>query len=254
MGLAFRYFRTSLAEIYYDPIRMMLANLRWFVPSLPAFLVALFPIATLLNASVEQEQFLEATEATATLLLPSVMATVLLPLLMVLAGPATAAIYSVMHEFVRGELLEPSRFGSAFRRYFWSGWGLAASNVAAGTLLLLNAWFYLAVGIPVIGLLAIVFLYLFVVWFALQPYLFPLLVEFDQPIRRVWRNAIFMVMDNLGLTLGLLIIRGTVLAMVFSGLFFPVAPLILAVLLAQIDNRAVTEAIDRYRDAGRVFS
>ena len=42
-------------------------------------------------------------------------------------------------------------------------------------------------------MLSIVFFYLFVIWFALQPYLFPLLVEFNQPIRRVWRNAFFMV-------------------------------------------------------------
>ena len=254
MGLAFRYFRSSMAEIYYDPIRMILANLRWFVPSLPAYLVALYPIAVLVSAVVEQEQILEASEAQAVLLLPLVMAAVLLPLLMVVAGPATAAVYSVIHEFVRGELLEPSRFGSAFRRYFWRGWGLAASNVAAGALLVLNVWFYLTIGIPGVGLLAIVFGYLFVVWFALQPYLFPMLVEFDQPIRRVWRNALFMVMDNLGLTLGLLIIRGLILAFVLSGLFFPIIPLFLAVLLAQIDSRAVTEAIDRYREAGRVFS
>ena len=45
-----------------------------------------------------------------------------------------------------------------------------------------------------------------------------------------------MVMDNLGLTLGLLIIRGLILAFVLSGLFFPIIPLFLAVLLAQIDS------------------
>lgn len=254
MGLAFRYFRSAVAEIYYDPIRMILVNLRWFVPSLPAYLIALYPIAVLASAFVEQEEPLEASEAQALLLLPLVMAALLLPLLMVVAGPATAAVYSVIHEFVRGELLEPSRFTSAFKRHFWRGWGLAASNVAAGALLVLNVWFYLTIDIPGVGLLAIVFGYLFMMWFALQPYLFPMLVEFDQPIRRVWRNALYMVMDNLGLTLGLLIIRGLILAFVLSGLFFPITPLFLAVLLAQIDNRAVTEAIDRYREAGRVFS
>ena len=78
-------------------------------------------------------------------------------------------------------------------------------------------------------------------------------VEFDQPVRRIWRNAFFLVMDNLGLTLGLLIVRGIVL-LVAGVLFIIVVPLFLAVLLAYIDNRAVTEAIDRYREAGRVFS
>ena len=253
MGLAFRYFRSAVAEVYYDPFRTILINVRWFVPTLPALLILLILLSPVQTASTTEATLLEASEDTAALLTPAVLAFPLLLALMILAGPATAALYSVTHEYVRGELLEPTRFRAAFQRYFWSGTRLAATNVAAGTLLLLNAWFYLTIGIPGVGLLSIVFFYLLVVWFALQPYLFPLLVEFDQPVRRIWRNAFFLVMDNLGLTLGLLIVRGIVL-LVAGVLFIIVVPLFLAVLLAYIDNRAVTEAIDRYREAGRVFS
>ena len=185
--------------------------MRWFVPTLPALLILLILLSPVQTASTTEATLLEASEGAAALLTPAVLAFPILLALMILAGPATAALYSVTHEFVRGDLLEPTRFRAAFRRYFWSGARLAATNVAAGTLLLLNAWFYLTIGIPGVGLLSIVFFYLLVVWFALQPYLFPLLVEFDQPVRRVWRNAFFLVMDNLGLTLGLLIVRGIVL-------------------------------------------
>ena len=253
MGLAFRYFRSSLAEVYYDPFRTILINVRWFVPTLPALLILLILLSPVQTVTTTDATLLEASEDAAALLTPAVLAFPLLLALMILAGPATAALYSVTHEFVRGELLEPTHFRAAFRRYFWPGTRLAASNVAAGTLLLLNAWFYLTIGLPGVGLLSIVFFYLLVVWFALQPYLFPLLVEFDQPVRRVWRNAFFLVMDNLGLTLGLLIVRSIVL-LVGGVLFVIIVPLFLAVLLAHIDNRAVTEAIDRYREAGRVFS
>ena len=227
MGLAFRYFRSSLAEVYYDPFRTILINVRWFVPTLPALLILLILLSPVQTVTTTDATLLEASEDAAALLTPAVLAFPLLLALMILAGPATAALYSVTHGFVRGELLEPTHFRAAFRRYFWPGTRLAASNVAAGTLLLLNAWFYLTIGLPGVGLLSIVFFYLLVVWFALQPYLFPLLVEFDQPVRRVWRNAFFLVMDNLGLTLGLLIVRSIVL-LVGGVLFVIIVPLFLA--------------------------
>ena len=79
-----------------------------------------------------------------------------------------------------------------FGGIFGAAGGLAASNVAAGALLVLNVWFYLTIGIPGVGLLAIVFGYLFCgVVLRCSRICFPMLVEFDQPIRRVWRNAPF---------------------------------------------------------------
>ena len=255
MGLAFRYFRSAVAEVYYDPFRTILINVRWFVPTLPALLILLILLSPVQTASTTEATLLEASEDTAALLTPAV-----------LAVPAPARADDPGRSGHCGALQRDARFcprratgADSFPRrlsaLFLVGVArLAATNVAAGTLLLLNAWFYLTIGIPGVGLLApYVFFYLLVVWFALQPYLFPLLVEFDQPVRRIWRNAFFLVMDNLGLTLGLLIVRGIVL-LVAGVLFIIVVPLFLAVLLAYIDNRAVTEAIDRYREAGRVFS
>ena len=242
MKQAFRYFGESFGELYADLGRMILANIFWFLLILPA-LVLIELLASFINRPGEDM----AVKLVPIIILglPALLA------LMALAGPGTAALYSVTHTFVRGDLFEPTAFWRAFRHYFWSGWRLAATNLAVCALILLNAWFYRAIGIAGGTVLSLVFTTLLFGWLLFQPYLFPFLVEFNQPVRRVWRNAAFMVLDNLGLTLGLFLARSFLLV-VATAFVLPV-PTILGVLLAQVDSRAVVGAVQRYREAGRVF-
>jgi len=242
MWLAVRYLFASLSDYYYDLFRMALVNLFWFLTALPALLVILVGYVNSTLGEIAPGNWL--------LLLAAFLLT------LVLAGPGTAAVYDVMGEVVDGELLFPSRFWPAFRRRFWRGWGLATINVLALLLLALNIVFYLHIPVLWMRLLVIVFGYLFILALGVQAYLFPLLVALNQPYLRLIRNAIFLVLDNLGLSLGLLLIRLLLAAMslpITLGLL--VLPFLSMVLLAMVDSRAFAGLAQKYRaleEAGRL--
>jgi uncharacterized membrane protein YesL len=182
-----------------------------------------------------------------------IQATVFGVLALALAGPGTAATYAVTNRFANGELIEPGRFWGYFRRFFWRGWLLGILDAGAGALLVLNIWFYANTGQIWSWLLSIVFVYVLLIWGALQSYLFALMVEMDQSPRLAIRNALFLILDNLGLTVGLLVVN--VLVVVIS--ILPGA-LILALatmtVLSNVHNKAVVEAISRYRASGRIVA
>lgn len=233
---ALRALGASVSDYWYDLFRMALLNVFWFLTALP-FLVIFIGLAFQPPPAVSPLDVLTV----------GLVALVLLAL----AGPGTAALYSVTHRLVRGELLEPGRFWAEFRHWFLRGWLLALSDALAFALLALNIWFYFAVPIPGVWLLGIVFGWGLVLWLAMQSYLFPLLVQLDQPVRRVWRNAFFVCLDNLGLSLGLVLVRA-LLALMTTGLAPLLLPFVTATLLAMVENRATLAVVDHYRATGRV--
>lgn len=233
---------SSVVEYYYDLPRMVLLNIFWFITALPALLVAL-GIAQLVSELTDWQQ-----------LVLNVWIVPVVVVVLALFGPGTAAIYYVTNRLANGELLEIMRFWHGFRHFFWRGWALATLNVGAGTLLVLNVVFYWTMGGIGLKLLSVVFAYLLVLWFAIQGYLFALMVELDQSIRLVVRNALFLAIDNLGLTLGLLVVN--VIVILFSvppwsaALLLPLATMTIA---SYANNKVVVEAVDRYRAAGRIL-
>lgn len=239
MSLALRALGASVSDYWYDIFRMALLNLFWFITALPLLLVSL----GLFGLLFQPPRTVSVVELL-TLALVGV-------LVLALAGPGTAALYATTHRLARGELLEPTRFAQEFRRWFRRGWLLAATDVLALALLVLNVWFYFVAPIPGVWLIGIVFGWALVLWMAIQPYLFPLLVEMDQPVRRIWRNAIFIALDNLGLTLGLFAVRAA-LALMTAGLAPLLLPFVTMTLVALVDNRGTLAVVDQYRAAGRI--
>lgn len=241
MGSALRFFRAAVGEYFFEMPRMVLLNLFWFITAVPFLWVAFVTIFALRDG------------LRSPWIVFAVQAVVLCTLTLALAGPGTAALYHVMNRVANGELLEPRRFWSAFRRYFWRGWGLALADAGAGALLVLNIWFYWIIDRPWLWLLSIVFAYFLVLWFAIQSYLFALLVEMNQAVRLVVRNALFLAIDNLGLTLGLMLAN-----LVFLSLSVPLVALLLPfatpVISSNINNKAVVDTVRRYRTEGRIIS
>jgi signal transduction histidine kinase len=103
--------------------------------------------------------------------------------------------------------MEVSRFWFGFRKFFWRGWGLALADAGALALLAVNVAFYWSLEGIGAKLVSLIFAYLLLMWFAIQGYLFSFLVELDQSIRLAVRNALFLAIDNLGVTIGLTIIN-----------------------------------------------
>jgi uncharacterized membrane protein YesL len=172
-----------------------------------------------------------------------------------LAGPGTAAVYHVTNRLANGELLEIRYFWTGFRYFFWRAWGLAALDLGLAALLLLNVAFYWSLEGVGVKLLSLVFAYLLLIWFAVQGYLFSLLVEMDQGVIRVLRNALFLTIDNLGLTLGLGVVNALVALVSVPPWAAALAlPFMTMSLASNVHNKVIVETVERYRRQGRVFS
>ena len=241
MLLALRSRRTAATEFFFDLPRMVLLNLFWFLTALPALGVAFSTyVLTWPDRSV-----------------PPVINLWLVPvwaLALALAGPGTAGVYFVTNRLANGDLLEISRFWEGFRRFFWRGWGLALLDVGAFALLLINVIFYWTLEGVAIKALSLIFGYLLLIWFAIQGYLFPLLIEMDQPVLRVVRNALFLTLDNLGLTLGLLLVNLVLLAASGPWTAALALPFFTLSLGSYAHNKVMVETVERYRLQGRIIA
>jgi uncharacterized membrane protein YesL len=253
---AWRYLKTSFGEFYFDLPRMLLLNVFWFLTALP-FIAVVFVVVITVRGDAQLVQGASGAEGTAPTPIPwpivVIQATVLGVLSLALAGPGTAAVYAVTNRLANGDLLELRRFWSAFRRFFGRGWLLGIIDAGAGALLVLNIWFYSNTGQALTWLLSIIFVYLLLIWAAIQSYLFALMVEMDQSPFLAVRNALFLALDNLGLTVGLLLVNVVVLTISIlpGALFLALATMSI---LSNVHNKAVVDAIGRYRAAGRIIA
>ena len=241
MLLALRSLKTAATEFFFDLPRMVLLNLFWFVTALPTLAVAFMTYVLTLPEGASAP----------------VLHIWLVPvwvLVLALAGPGTAAIYFVTNRLANRELLEITRFWEGFRHFFWRGWGLALLDVGAFFLLLINVIFYWTLEGAAIKLLSLVFGYLLLIWVAIQGYLFPLLVEMDQPVLRVVRNALFLALDNLGLTLGVLVVNLILLAASGPWSAALALPFLTMSLGSNAHNKVMVETIERYRGQGRILA
>jgi uncharacterized membrane protein YesL len=241
----FRFLRAALGEFYFDLPRMLLLNIFWFLTALP-FIAVVFVVSITVRGEME-------AAAPVPWQVVVIQATVFGVLALALAGPGTAATYAVTNRFANGELIEPGRFWGFFRRFFWRGWLLGILDAGAGALLVLNIWFYANTGQIWSWVLSIIFVYVLLIWGAIQSYLFALMVEMDQSPRLAIRNALFLALDNLGLTLGLLVVNVVVLVIsILPGAL--ILALATMTVLSNVHNKAVVEAISRYRASGRIIT
>jgi len=241
--LALRSLRVAASEFFFDMPRMVLLNLLWFATALPALFVG-FGIAQLLSSLPSWHQLVLNVW-----IVPAIAAT------LALAGPGTAAIYHVTNRLANGELLEIRSFWPGFRYFFWRGWGLAVLDVGLAALLLLNVAFYWSLEGTAVKLLSLVFAYLLLIWVAVQGYLFSLLVEMDQGVFRVLRNALFLTIDNLGLTLGLGVVNILVGLVSLPPWAAALAlPFVTMSLVSNVHNKVIVETVERYRRQGRIFT
>ena len=127
-------------------------------------------------------------------------------IVMLLAAPATAALYNSALEMEELEPITLRQFGRGFKRYFFVAWRLALIDLYILYALVLAFIYYRAQTSGAVQILAIVALYPILFWLMIQPYLFPLLIRTERGILPVFRNASVLAIGNFGNTMGLLII------------------------------------------------
>lgn len=147
-----------------------------------------------------------------------------LSVLIIPAGPATAAYYVVAQSVADGQPASWAEFWGGFRQYFWKGlrWGLL--QVLIYFIGLFNFFHYAQAGGTTWGLIKIVWGSVLVIWTTLQILYWPLMLESDkQSIANTLRNALVMLWLHPFFVLVLalitaLIIVGSMFTVAFVGL------------------------------------
>lgn len=165
-----------------------------------------------------------------------------LSVLLIIPGPpATAGLYYLAHRIVHERRVEFSFFWEEAKRSFGKSWQLAGVNLLGLIIVLVNFNFYLRLN-NALRYAAILWLYLLLLWLAMQIYLFPLLFEMEEP-RLGWilRNAVLLPLIRPGYTLLLLIL---LIAVTFlSSVLFLLLVVAWPALLALVGARALVTVI-----------
>ena len=240
----FQYLWRALGKFYYEVFTIVArVNLPWTLAMIPWAFVVLA-----LGLRFFDEPFRDAlgrgrVPPDVLILLPVVTAIVML-----LAAPATAALYNSMLQMEELEPVTLRLFGTGFKHYFFRAWRLAVVDLFMLYALLLAFAFYRAQEGPAIQILAIVAIYPTIFWLMIQPYLFPLLLRTETGLIHIFRNASVLALGNFGNTFGLLII--SVIAMV---VLIPLNVIALSIgpgVFAMTGLRAVDRLLEKYELAG----
>jgi uncharacterized membrane protein YesL len=162
-----------------------------------------------------------------------------------LGPPATLGLYHVTHALAHGESLGLSGLLAGGRRYFLKGWLWALVNLAASILLLANFVFYGQFDAVWGGLLQGLFAGMGALWWVVQFYALPYLMEQEQQqLRLALRNGLLTVLASPGYTL--VIVGVAALISVLSLVL--VLPVFLGApgLVALLGTRAVLERIETF--------
>jgi uncharacterized membrane protein YesL len=119
--------------------------------------------------------------------------TVIVVAIAVLPNPATAGVQYVTHELARGEAVFLSDQWDGLRRFSALALRAWLLSLLVTVVILANIALYLRAHFPLALPLALIWLYILVVWLAALVYVYPLIVE--QRVRRVllvYRNAFIM--------------------------------------------------------------
>lgn len=138
----------------------------------------------------------------------------LLPLLAILAGPASAALANVARPAARDLHADRSMFFDGFRLYWKQALALAAIGMGALSLLILNLLFYLSRPSPFFQAFSLFWAYLIVFWLGVCLYMFPVLTGLKEPgVAATLKTAIGITFTNPLYSLLLVVIAGALTAL-----------------------------------------
>lgn len=221
MGRAFRVFWAAVRDCFDEFLLLAACNVIWAVLSVPLIAFALF--------TLQEGASLFASAAVLLAVLPM--------------GPASAGLAALAHRISEGRTISFRDFFAAMRRYARISWLVMGLWMFGLLIILFDIAFYARIENLFGAVLSGLWLYLLVIWLAIQIYLFPLIMLQERhDLRLLVRNTLIMTMGRPIFTLTTTLLMSVVLVVSYTLL----APLFLATisLLAVWGMRAATTLIE----------
>ncbi len=132
---------------------------------------------------------------------------------LLLLGPISAAVHHLLYNMLNGGEISVREFKYGFMKYFWPSIALTLLGLFAFAIIVIS--FSLTIGnfiLPtfVSAVFYGVWISMALFWFLIVQYLFPLLVSQNIGILLLIKRAIFMTLDNLLISLLLVIVSGVI--------------------------------------------
>ncbi|MBX6771117.1 MAG: hypothetical protein IRY83_05285 [Chloroflexi bacterium] len=216
----------GIADVYNELFPMVGMNLLWLIISIP-----IVGVITLVLAIFR---------------LPGEVAFPLALLFAILGpNPAAVGIHTYVNQLAKDERVEFELFWSGLKQLGPRGVLLLAVAVVVTLLLAVNLVFYLNSSVRILQYLAILWLYVMLLWFMMMLYMNPLLVEQQtKSIRLIIRNAFVLALDNIVPSIILLIVL-VVVSAVSIAITLLIA-LVSGALVADVQTRAVLAYLEKY--------
>lgn len=124
----------------------------------------------------------------------------------VLAPPVAAGLNLVANRVANGKRVNFQFFVEGFREYFWRSYLIGGVWAVVMALVVFNIYFYAQNIQGALRYLIILWFYLALMWLAILPYLFPIMISSKTPtVRNVYKNVILLSASQPLYTLALFI-------------------------------------------------
>ena len=182
------------------------------------------------------------------------LAWLILSLLILPLGPATAGLFYMANEAAKGEPLFFRLFVVGMRRYLVKSLQLTAALIVITALLVVNISFYLNVQSAIAQIIGIIWIYAIIFWGIFLNYPFALLVQMETPsVLKVLRNAALLTLDNVAISVSMSIITLVLIGLSIFPLGLLPFPFGFFSLLAIFQCKCVMLLIEKYeqKQSGR---
>lgn len=124
----------------------------------------------------------------------------------VLAPPVAAGLNVVANRVANEKRVNFHFFVEGFRQYFWRSYLISVVWGLVMALVVFNIYFYVQNVQGMLRYLIVLWFYLALMWLAILPYLFPIMISSKTPtVRNVYKNVILLTASQPLYTLALLI-------------------------------------------------
>lgn len=172
----------------------------------------------------------------------------------ILGPPALFGMYHITGDLVYGKSRAPREMISGMRKYFLKSWQWFSLNLVIAAIIIVNFFFYRTVHSDWALLVQALFIFLGILWLAIQFYALPYMMEQEEKsLKTAYRNGLFTVMGAPGYTF-VVVGFAAFLAVLSIATILPAA-FAAPTLIACIGSRSIRERVQtlgvRERDAKR---